>query len=443
MFACATYPTFDDDFMANVEIEARQQIQRLRHHASLALWCGNNEMEQALVDDEWTASAMSWADYSKLFDLRLAEIVAELDPSTDYWPGSPHTPVGDRRNWNDPASGDAHIWDVWHGLEPFEFYRTCFHRFNSEFGFQSFPELATINTFAEPQDHSINSPVMDHHQRSPSGNARIIAYLLDWFRLPTNFADQLRATQVLQGMAIKYAVEHWRRTMPRGMGTLYWQLNDCWPAASWSSLDYYGRWKALHYMARDFFAPRLVSGVEDLEAGCVAIHVTNDLPQPLNGRITWTLAAVADGAELAAGSLDAALGGVANQLVAEIDIAEHLAAHGAANLLLWLALEVDGAVVSRNLVPFARPKQMPLQQPAFDIRVEHQQDGEIQLRIESDRPALWCWIDAGEGVEVLDNYLHIAPGQPATVRLRGAPPAQNIGDYIHVGSLWDTYQAAQ
>lgn len=441
MFACATYPTFDDDFMANVEVEARQQIQRLRHHASLALWCGNNEMEQGLVDDEWTASAMSWADYSKLFDVRLAEIVAELDPATDYWPGSPHTPVGDRRDWNDPTSGDAHIWDVWHGMQPFEFYRTCLHRFNSEFGFQSFPELATINTFAEPQDHSINSPIMEHHQRSPSGNTRIITYLLDWFRLPTNFADQVRATQILQGMAIKYAVEHWRRTMPRGMGTLYWQLNDCWPVASWSSLDYYGRWKALHYMARDFFAPRLVSGVEDLGTGRVAIHVTNDLPPPLEGRVSWSLAAVADGTAVAAGRLDVHIGGVASQQIAEIDLAEHLAAHGAEALLMWLTLEVDGAIVSRNLVPFARPKQMPLQQPTFDMQLVDQQPGEIRLSIASDRPALWCSIEAGEGIEVLDNYLHIAPGHPVHVRLRGSLAAPEILDRVQVRSLWDSYQA--
>ena len=326
-------------------------------------------------------------------------------------------------------------------MQPFEFYRSCLHRFNSEFGFQSFPEMVTIETFTEPQDLSINSPVMEHHQRSPSGNTRIITYLLDWFRLPTQFADQVRATQILQGMAIKYAVEHWRRTMPRGMGTLYWQLNDCWPVASWSSLDYFGRWKALHYMARDFFAPRMVSGVEYLVAGQVAIHVTNDLPRELEGRVAWSLVAASDGREVAAGRLDVSVGGVASQEVATIDVGEQLAAHGAEQVLMWLNLEVDGEILSRNLVPFARPKQMPLGQPAFDVQVAAQTDDLITLRIESDRPALWCWFDVGQGAEVLDNYLHVAPGQPVEVRVRGLSDAAQLAANIQIGSLWDTYQS--
>ncbi len=208
---------------------------------------------------------MSWEDYSKLFDELMPQIVAELDPETSYWPGSPHTPYDDRRDFNDPRWGDAHIWDVWHGMKPFEFYYTCFHRFNSEFGFQSFPEPQMVRTYTQPEDENITSFIMEYHQRSPSGNSIIMHYLLDWFRLPTSFESTLWLSQILQGMSVKHAVEHWRRTMPRGMGTLYWQLNDCWPVASWSSLDYNGRWKALHHMARHFYAPLLVSGIPDLD----------------------------------------------------------------------------------------------------------------------------------------------------------------------------------
>jgi beta-mannosidase len=163
MFSCATYPTFEDEFMVNVAQEAKDNIQRLRHHACLALWCGNNELEQGLVHDEWTDWAMSWEDYGKLFDQLLPDLVAELDPETDYWPGSPHTPHDDRRDWNDPRWGDAHIWEVWHGMKPFEYYYSCFHRFNSEFGFQSFPEPKMVRTFAEPGDENITSYIMEHH----------------------------------------------------------------------------------------------------------------------------------------------------------------------------------------------------------------------------------------------------------------------------------------
>ncbi|MBC7317592.1 MAG: glycoside hydrolase family 2 protein, partial [Chloroflexi bacterium] len=154
IFACATYPTFDAEWMANVRIEAEENVRRLRHHACLALWCGNNELEQGLVGDEWTDRTMSWEDYSKLFDGMLPEIVHRLDPQRDYWPSSPHSPCGDRRDFNNPTCGDAHLWSVWHGRQPFEWYRTCTHRFNSEFGFQSFPEPRTVYSYTEPPDRN-------------------------------------------------------------------------------------------------------------------------------------------------------------------------------------------------------------------------------------------------------------------------------------------------
>ncbi len=320
MFACATYPTFEDAFMENVKVEARQAIQRLRHHASIALWCGNNELEQGLVTDNWTSYSMSWADYGKLFDEKLAELVAELNPATSYWPGSPHTPVGDRRAWNDPRSGDAHIWDVWHGLEPFEFYYQCKHRFNSEFGFQSFPEPSTVYGYTAPKDRNITSYVMEHHQRSASGNSRIMHYMLDWFQLPTSFEGTLWLSQILQGMAIKHACEHWRRSMPRGMGTLYWQINDCWPVASWSSLDYYGRWKALHYMARHFYAPVLVSAVADATTRQVELHLTSDIhDRSLAGALVWQLTTL-DGEVVDEGRISAEAKPNQNNAVATIDV---------------------------------------------------------------------------------------------------------------------------
>jgi beta-mannosidase len=218
--------------MANVRQEFVDNVKRIRHHPCIALRCGNNEMEQGLVADDWTSYAMSWKDYSRLYDEMLPQVLAELDPERDYWPSSPHTPGEDRRNFNDPDRGDAHLWSVWHGKQPFEWYRTCTHRFNSEFGFQSFPEPKTTYTYTDPEDRNITSYVMEHHQRSGIGNSTIMTYLLEWFRLPTTFENSLWLSQILQGMAIKYAVEHWRRAMPRGMGTLYWQINDCWPVAS-------------------------------------------------------------------------------------------------------------------------------------------------------------------------------------------------------------------
>lgn len=441
MFACATYPAFDSDYMANVKAEAEDNVRRIRHHPSLALWCGNNELEQGLVGDEWTDKTMSWDDYSRLYDDLLADVATTLDPQTDYWPSSPHTPAGDRRDFNNPDSGDAHLWSVWHGREPFEWYRTCDHRFNSEFGFQSFPEPATTATYTEPKDRNITSFVMEHHQRSGIGNSTIIHYMLDWFRLPTSFDNTLWLSQILQGMGIKYAVEHWRRAMPRGMGTLYWQINDCWQVASWSSLDYFGRWKALHYMARYFYAPLLLSAVEDLDQGTVAIHLTNDHLQAQSGQINWKLIDL-NGAIVHDGSIDATIDAQKSQIVDTLDLSAQLAEHGPRNLLLWLGLEQDGSVVASNLVTFVRPKHLELPDPQIAARVEDDEDG-ISVWLEAQHPALWTWVTLpGVDARYSDNFVHLLPGQPVEILLSNLPndltPAE-IQQRIEVHSLVDTY----
>lgn len=440
MFACATYPVFDDDFMVNVHEEAIQQIKRLRNHASLALWCGNNELEQGLVAKEWTETTMSWEDYGRLFDEMLPSLVAEMDPQTDYWPGSPHSPQGDRHDWNNPQWGDAHIWDVWHGLEPFEFYRTCMHRFNSEFGFQSFPEPRTVDTYTIPSDHSINSPVMEHHQRSGNGNAAIIHYLLDWFRLPTNFNHQLFLSQILQGMAIKYAVEHWRRTMPRGMGTLYWQLNDCWPVASWASIDYFGRWKALHYMARNFFAPLLISGEEDWENGWVEVHITNDHQADFSGSVHWKLISADEGKGIIDGQIPVEMPKLGSNLAATLDFGEQLQVHGNDNLILILALLTEGRTVSENLVLFCRPKQLKLKDPKLKLDVQDQ-----KLSLSSKSPALWTWIDidSEDTAPLSDNFFHIMPGKSKLIDIPKELIRERSLEKVRAYSLWDTFQEAE
>ncbi|MGW8144099.1 MAG: beta-mannosidase [Anaerolineales bacterium] len=435
MFGCATYPTFEDDFMVNVAEEANQQIKRLRHHPSLALWCGNNELEQGLVADEWTDTTMSWADYGKLYDQLLPELVAELDPQTDYWPCSPHSPYGDRSDWNNPRWGDAHIWEVWHGLKPFEYYRSCFHRFNSEFGFQSFPEPDSINLYTNPSDHSVNSPVMEHHQRSHIGNARIIHYLLDWFRLPNKFDHQIMVSQILQGMAIKYAVEHWRRTMPRGMGTLYWQLNDCWPVASWSSIDYYGSWKALHYMARRFYAPILISGLEDWDTGEVEIHLTNDTQASEVGVVHWQLITADKGESILDGHLEVEIPALSNSRVATLEFEEKLREYGNENVILNLQLEIAGQQVSENLVLFCRPKRLNLQSP--NIRVDVQDD---RLIFSCDAPALWAWISHMDNSPFPDNFFHLIPGRDVTIVMHSSIDKEKILQEKRVFSLWETYQ---
>lgn len=441
IFACATYPAFDDAFMVNVKIEAEDNVRRIRHHACLALWCGNNELEQGLVADEWTPSTMSWEDYGKLFDTLLPDIVAELDPQTDYWPGSPHSPRGHRWDWQNPKWGDAHLWQVWHGKEPFEWYRTAKHRFNSEFGFQSFPEPQTVYTYTEPRDHNVTSYVMEHHQRSGIGNTTIMQYMLDWFKLPTSFEMTLWLSQILQGLGIKYAVEHWRRGMPRGMGTLYWQLNDCWQVASWASIDYFGRWKALHYMARQFYAPLLVSGLEDMDAGTVEIHVTSDLGETVSGEAKWTLTDVA-GKLIDSGSQSVAIAARQNQLVQTLDFQDQIQKHGKRNVMLWLELTAAGEVVSSNFVSFARPKHMELQNPEIKVEVQSLADGGYQVTLSAEKPALWTWLEVGgDPAQFSDNFFHLLPGEPVTVRVSMETPltTEAVAERLVARSLVDTY----
>ena len=439
MFACSTYPAYDAEFMANVAAEARDNIRRLRHHPCLALWCGNNELEQDHVGPEWTGTKMSWKDYGALFDELLPKILAREDPQRDYWPSSPHS-AGRREDYNNPACGDAHLWSVWHGGKPYEWYRSCEHRFSSEFGFQSFPGPRTVKTFTLPGDRNLAARVMEHHQRSGAGNTVIMRYMLDWFRLPARFDDTLWVSQLLQGMAMKYAVEHWRRSMPRGMGTLYWQLNDTWPGASWSSLDYFGRWKALHYLARNFFAPLLVSGLEDTKKGTVEIHATSDLRENTGAKLKWTLTELS-GRILAQDAKNVRVPALKNTRLLTIDAAGPLKVYGPRNLLLWLELCRDGEPVSKNLVHFARPKHLELAAPDITAVVKPAGAGVFRVTLKAASTALYVRLELPGRVRLSDNFFHLRPGAPVTILARPAYnlPLHKFKKSLKVASLIDTY----
>jgi beta-mannosidase len=446
MFACSTYPTFDAEWMANVKVEAEQNVRRLRHHACLALWCGNNELEQGLVGEAWSERQMSWADYGRLFDTLLPEVVRRLDPARDYWPCSPHTPPpGERKDFNDPTRGDAHLWSVWHGRQPFEWYRTADHRFCSEFGFQSFPEPRMVNTYTAESDRNITSYVMEKHQRSGIGNTVIVQYMLDWYRMPVGFANTLWLSQIQQGMAIKYAVEHWRRRRPRCMGALYWQLNDCWPVASWASIDYSGRWKALHYLARRFYAPVLVSGVERPEDGTVEVHLGNDHLRAFRGEVQWRVTQV-DGTLLRDGAKKVCVEAGASALQATVKLSDLLRKHGPRDLLVWLvAQDEQGNQVSWNLVTFCRPKHLDLLPPRIRIEIRPWDDNSYAVTLTARHPVLWAWL-ALDGIDAKydDNFICIEPERPVRIRVTPATrmKLEPFRQALRVLSIRDTYQEA-
>ena len=268
MFACMPYPSHPP-FLASVREEITQQVRRLQHHASIAIWCGDNEVIGSLTWYEETQKNLARyiANYDRVSHL-LEQIVAAEDPGRRFWPSSPSLGYLDFEDgWHTDTRGDMHFWSVWHEAKPFEHYRDVNPRFASEFGFQSFTSMNVIESFTNPEDRNPSSPVMEQHQRNDGGNARIIETMTRYFRFPKGFAEMVFLSQVQQGLAIKTAIEYWRSTKPRCMGTLYWQINDTWPVHSWSSLDYGGQWKPLHYMARRFFNPVNVVAVPGAPVG--------------------------------------------------------------------------------------------------------------------------------------------------------------------------------
>ena len=263
MFACSLYPG-DSVFLLNVEAEARDNIKRLRDHPSLVLWCGNNEINelwynwgyQKKLGYSKTDSLKIWSDYQKLFNRLLPDLVKELNPEISYWESSP------KIGWGHPESmmeGDSHYWGIWWGKEPFEVYEKKVPRFASEFGFQSFPQMSTLLSFADSSEMKIDSKAMQAHQKSSIGNETITEYMKRDFPVPKNFEDFVYVSQLVQAFGLSKALEAQRRAKPKTMGSLYWQLNDCWPGISWSSMDYFGNWKALHYQAQHDFATFLIS----------------------------------------------------------------------------------------------------------------------------------------------------------------------------------------
>ena len=436
-FSCTTYPAFDDKFLANVTAEARDNLKRLRHHPSIAVWCGNNEI-MFFRDKKWSDKKMSEDDYYKLFRDTLGNQARELAPQTDFVTGS-------------PDCGDVHFWEVWHGGKPFEVYRNI-HGFVSEFGFQSFPEPKTVATFTEPGDRKSvydhvmmwrmrsNRMYMDVKEDGKIGTDKIMKLVKQYFRDPKDFESTLWLSQITQGYGIKYGAEGWRREMPKSMGCVYWQYNDTWPCSSWSSMDYFGRWKALHYMAKNFYAPVLVSGAEDMQAGTVELFVTSDRMEDCKGKLTWTVTDVA-GLTLKQGTLAVDIAAHKSQKVETLKLADEIAKHSKHNVLVWLKLEVGAATVSENLVTFAYPRAFDLADPKLAAAVT-EDSGAFTVTLTAEHPALWTWLELdGVDARCSANFFHVTKGAPVSITVQPAKPLTKdaFQKALRVRSLFDTY----
>jgi beta-mannosidase len=442
MFACSVYPLTDPEFLANVEVEVREQVRRLRHRACLALWCGNNEMERGWTIWGWSRPENEdlRAAYLRFFSETLPAWVAAGDPATPYWPSSPSSgrpleePIGGNR-------GDEHEWIVWHALAPFSAYRHETYRFVSEFGFESLPALATVAAFApDPADWNLGSPLLDHHQRCPVGNARILYYMAQQFRMPKDFASMVYLSQVLHAEAMRVGVEHWRRQRARCSGALYWQLDDCWPVSSWAGIDYFGRWKALQYATRRFYAPVLLSA--EVEGDGVSLAVTNDMAARWRGEVRWSLERL-DGGVVASGRESVEAAGLATTSVTLVPVTAP--ADERRSLILVSELLVAGSRRALVVTPFVPDKQLMLRRPTIELAIETAVEGSAgraTVRLRSDTFARWVELSL-DGAEVVpdDNYLDLPAGRDVAVSF-DLPQGWDLDrarKALRVRSVIDTY----
>ena len=441
MFACGIYPA-GVDFFENVRVEAVENIRRLRHHTALALWCGNNEMEQGWCDWGWNkpddpVNQRLKDGYDRMFHHMLPELLEIEDPDHPYWPSSAssNTPFDGA---NSQVQGDCHYWDVWHGRQPFTAYRSQFPRFMSEFGFQALPPLKTIAAYADPADWNMTSYIMEHHQRSGSGNSLMITQMTDAFRMPKDFDSLVYLSLVLQAEGIRYGVEHWRRNCNRVSGTLIWQLNDCWPVASWSSLDYFGRWKALHYAARRFYAPVMLS-IED-KPRQQAVYVNNDLLEPWAGNVKWSLEQL-NGQVVDAGETYVNAAAQAATLVCDLDFSNRVKKENSRSLVFVAELWQNDKFIARQAAFFAPIKHLSLSDPAIHVNLRGEGD---QLIAELTSKTLAVLVEVSltdADVVFSDNYFPLPAGKTVTITA-ALPKGWDVVKAqasLRVRSVYDTY----
>lgn len=419
MYACAAYD-LTEEFEANIVNETTQIIRRLRHHACIGVWCGNNELETQVLDGAWGHTLKQKADYTKMFEYIIPKILKKECPEAFYWPSSPSSGGAWDNPWDD-TRGDVHYWDVWHGEKPFTDYRNYNFRYLSEFGFQSFPCQKTVNEFALPEDQNIFSYVMEMHQRNVAANGKILKYISATYLYPKNFEMLLYASQLLQADAIRYGVEHFRRHRGQCMGAVVWQLNDIWPVASWASIDYFGRYKALHYAEKRMFNPVMISCEETGEVTerpfCILepkeinvgarIHVANENKHPVYGRIEWKLR-MPDSSVVDSGTINITVPALDGVWTDYMDFKQY----DVHKIHLEYRFMQTLTEVSRNTVLFTPPKHYEFVDPKLTV----ERDGD-KLIVNSEAYAKNVYIEGVDGdVWLSDNYFDMEKGS-VTVKI--------------------------
>ena len=444
MFACAMYPG-DEDFLKSVEQEAEYNVKRLRGHPSIALWCGNNEVRSAWKNWGWekdvienqspeTASVISKA-YDDVFHKILPEVVNNLDTSTAYWPSSPgSTFSGGTESY---TSGDAHYWGVWWGKEDFESYNQKVPRFMSEFGFQSFPEFSSVDKYTNESDYNIYSDVMKSHQRSSIGNSTIEDYMLRHYNKPKSFKGYLYVSQILQAYGMSIGMESHRRNKGYSMGSLYWQLNDCWPVASWSSIDYFGKWKALHYSTKKAFQPVLISFFKsDSE---IELHVISDLLESKEVDLNLKVLSFS-GEVLYEINKNYLLQQNSTMKVESLSIDWLNKNFDPESSLLVASLFSEEIEISNNNYFLSEFKDIKLTKPLIEYEID-ELINTFEVSLKSKNLVKNVFVDIASSQNFSDNYFDMIPGEEYKISIKKDENLilDDIKRKINFLSLFDTY----
>jgi beta-mannosidase len=437
-------PPYDQAFRDNVRAEAVQQVDRLRDHPSIVVWVGNNEVETAW--ESWDTSLDFQARQGKaesarvgqgmreLFDRTLRGVVASQSPGVPYWPSTPSSDYDGKANVLD--DGDYHYWNVWSGKAlPASAYLDVTPRFQSEYGLQSFPALATLRSVLDPKDLSIDSPVLRTHQKfdKGKGNQRLLMYVERAYGKPKDFAALVYLSQVMQAEGIELAAEHLRASRPQSMGSMYWQLDDVWPGVTWSSIDYYGRWKALQYHAKRFYAPLRVVAIR--KDGNTQVSLVSDRTVPLDAELRVRVLDM-DGRPLWQRTQNVRVAALASTPAGDYTDAQLL--HGAdprrtVAVFEWLE---HGKPVSRHLLYFDDAKNLALPDPG--LRAELSADGR-SLTVSAQHLAREVWVDFGEAdpdARLSDNAFDLLPGESVTLRVDSTAAAAALRRALAVRSLY-------
>jgi beta-mannosidase len=449
----------NEEYIKNVHEEISNVVSRLRHHPSIVLWCGNNEIESGMPKWIKMWKTMTWKEYDIIFNHVIPSVVKENDPDRPYWPGSPHHPLNRDKDTDgyEAESGDAHIWDIWHGGQPFSwFVDNVDMRFVSEFGFQSLPPMETIRSFTNSKDRYFASQILDHHNKAghkPNqniGNQRIARYTESMYKMPSNLENWVYVSQIMHGEAMKISTEAYRRNYPRTTGALYWQVNDNWPTISGSGLDYYGRWKALQYMAGRFFNPVLVTGW--VEGTTVKIWGVNDSLEDMQAKLQWSLYKF-DGTEKKHGEKKVMLPANNSILITELDFEKEVGENpeyityrkdsyeNRGKYYLSIKLVQGDKELSSNVLFFIHQKYLQLGDPLIKYEIE-KKDGELFVNIISERFAAYVELGLKNSyARFSDNYFHLLPGKTKSLKvLETEVETEEFIKQLYIKSLLNSYR---